>query len=359
MSLRRVVLICALCVVSSSFVGATPWQISVGPRIWGAGVVLGYTGFALLDGRDTVPSIGLSAEWGTVGYFRLPNGTAVDSADPDPYHTRSLVTANAGITQALTAAGDVTVQTFLFYHARVDLPHTDGLFRDSGVPSADGSVTNYALAGLGVSTVSIDRPTRVRSGGLFDLGVEYAPRFPGNEMFGSSDFLRVNLEARYYLPLVETRHDAGRNAFSAYLASMVTADFVVGAAVPVWVRQSFGGRYPRTGLGGAVRGFESGRFDADTKGYASLELRTFIGAFHPSIVPGITVFVDAGGWIDREERSPLDSDNAGTIVSSGIGASIDVADIFSLVFYSHYTVHGTRLDGVRWTPFAIGFGVHY
>ncbi|TVR60688.1 MAG: hypothetical protein EA426_04620 [Spirochaetaceae bacterium] len=360
MSLRRVVLICALCAVSSSFVGATPWQIAVGPRIWGAAVDLGYTGFTPFEGFDTIPGFGLSAEWGTIGYFRERDGTAVDSADPNPYHARTLLTLNAGVIQSLVPDGDVALQAFLFYRGRVDLPHTDGLLRSSGTPSADGDVTHFILAGLGLSNVSIDSATRVRSGGLFDLGVEYGPRFLGNEAVGSSDFLRANVETRYYLPLVETRRDDGRNNFSAYLASMVTADFAFGTAVPVWVRQSFGGRYTRTGLGGSVRGFETGRFDADTKGYASIELRTFIGtAFRRSVVPGITAFVDAGGWIDREPRSPVASDNSGSIVSTGIGASIDVADILSLVFYTQHTVHGTRLDGVRWTPFAIGFGVHY
>ena len=360
MSLRRVVLICALCAVSSSFVGATPWQISVGPRIWGAAVDLGYTGFTPFDGLNTTPGLGLSAEWGTVGYFREDDGTAVDSADPGPYHTRTLLTLNAGITQSLIPEGDVALRAFLFYRGRIDLPHTDGLLKESGTASADGDVTHYVLAGLGLSNAAIDSSTRVRSGGLFDLGVEYGPRFPGNEVLGSSDFLRANVETRYYLPLVATTRDDGRNNFSAYLASMLTADFAFGAAVPIWVRQSFGGRYTRTGLGGAVRGFESGRFDADTKAYASLELRTLIGAaFHPSVVPGLTAFVDAGGWIDREARLRVPSDNSGSIVSTGIGASIDVADILTLVFYTQHTVHGTRLDGVRWTPFAIGFGAHF
>ena len=154
-------------------------------------------------------------------------------------------------------------------------------------PDQDGIFQNSLLVGGAYQGVVRNVHT-VKSGIEAEASAEWGP-------FAPSDFLRLNATARFFLPIWDAAPDRDRNLFSVYAGDFVSVDLVIGDAVPLNIRQSFGGQSPRTGLGGAVRGVDSGSLDGYFKAVNNLEVRVVGPAlFLPAIVPGLVAYVDAG-----------------------------------------------------------------
>jgi hypothetical protein len=123
------------------------------------------------------------------------------------------------------------------------------------------------------------------------------------------------------------------------------------------VRQSFGGRSPRTGLGGAVRGVDAGSLDVNFKVVNNLEVRLVGPAlFLPTIVPGLVAYLDAGCFGGVGEPAPVEW---GFVASTGAGVFVDLFGFAQLTGYVHYRLVGGNADGSALTPFAIDFTLKF
>lgn len=91
------------------------------------------------------------------------------------------------------------------------------------------------------------------------------------------------------------------NLLGAYLGDFASFDYLFGNDVPLSALQSFGGSHQgspqvaRVGLGGAMRGIDSGRYDTNLKFVDNLELRLDGPALlRPDTYPILVAFADSG-----------------------------------------------------------------
>jgi hypothetical protein len=215
------------------------------------------------------------------------------------------------------------------------------------------------MLGFYLDDVKLNKVNKTKNGIYLETSAEWGPRFLGNGFFGEADFIRFNVTGEYYLPILDAAPQSRRNIFSLYLADFFAADFVTGSSIPINVRKSFGGLSRRAGLGGAVRGFGPGRFDAKLKLVNNLELRANLPAIIiRDIVPGILLYFDSGyyGIIEGAAASPV---NNGLLLSTGAGIYLNVLDFAQFTAYSHIALNRTRVNGAFWTPFAFAFTFHF
>lgn len=332
------------------------------PRIIGADVRLGYR-VPLVSKRLTAVSAMVGGAWGGEAYYRFPD----DSPYPPgaPYEAATFNRVNliwdVGVEQDLSANPTTLVSPFVFYRGMRNVPlddvEEDELFLASPRSDAAGILTNELLVGAYFDAVRENDTFATQTGFYGEASAAVAPRGLANDVVGESDYTRMNLTLKGFLPLAEVgSHDDP--ILGAYLAGFLSVDSVLGSAIPHSVRSTFGGLDQRWGLGGAVRGVDKQRFDSSFKAVANLEARfAFPGVLDPWIVPGIVTYVDAGYYLDTEELAP---DSEGVAVTSGVGLSVDALGIATLVFYTQYYLNGNtvRRDS-PWTPFALGFGLHF
>ena len=360
-------------------------SISFSPLIWGGDIQLGYQ-----VGDPALPTtleVGTAGAYSSTPYFRNPDGslytgdehfTETDAAfDPDeaPYFQRRLWRWNTGVRQALLYDQERNVETagvFLRYigirewHLKDD--EANQLIFESAVPDADGrpeaegQLLNTIRAGVDVGHVNVAPVTTTQSGWDAQLVGEWGPAFLGNTIIGDADFARVGAQVRGFLPLYEAApRVAGEerlNQFALYSGAYMAGDYAFGERVPLSARRSIlRPLFDRSALGGTVRGYESGRYDAQAKIAGGAELRAVLPAIaRADVLPGLVAYADAGAY-----RGLADSDSSasGVAAAGGAGVSISLFDLATLVFYSQYALADELVDGSRFTPFAIGFGYHF
>lgn len=358
-----------------------PLTFDVGPRIWGADVGVGYTGLELLAGRDTTIWLWAGGGWEKMPFYRYGDGsmaaeyldlatgalvTSPTLADPDedPAYSRAEAKWQLGIVQGLVAAPardrpDLLV-AFLYYRGRWDTHLDPGLLLDSppsyAFPDVSGILQNSFLVGAAWQGVTKDEHT-VKSGGAAEASLEWGPSPLIAASGGAADFLRLNATARGFLPIWDASPDRDRNLFSVYAGDFVSVDWIVADAAPLNVRQSIGGRSPRTGLGGAVRGVDAGSLDGYFKAVNNLEVRVLGPAIAgPDIVPGLVAYLDAGVFGSAGAPGPQ---AWGFVASTGAGLFVDVLGFAQLTGYLHYRLVGENADGSALTPFAIDFTLKF
>ena len=360
--------------------GDLPLAFDVGPRIWGADFGIGYTGLELLDGRDTTLWLWAGGGWEKMPYYRITDSTleaeyldlasgaivplpvAID-ATTDPFYQRAEAKWQLGIEQGLVAAEDDApdlVVAFLYYRGRYDANSDFGTLiagnLPADLPDRGGIFQNSLLLGAAYEGVAKNDHT-VKEGLQAEASVEYGPSFLVSAAGGAVSFLRVNATARAFLPIWDAAPDRDGNLFSVYAGDFVSVDWVTGDQVPLNVRQSFGGRSPRTGLGGAVRGVDSGSMDANFKAVNNLEVRVLGPAlFLPTIVPGLVAYVDAGCFGLVGEPIPT---AWGFVASTGAGLFVDFFGFAQITGYLHYRLVGENANGSALTPFAIDFTLKF
>ncbi len=357
-----------------------PLTFDVGPRIWGADLGIGYTGLELLDGRDTTLWLWAGGGWEQMPYYRMADSTLVAEyldlgtgavvdlpvaidAENDPFYQRAEGKWQLGMVQGLVAgegAAPDLVVAFLYYRGRYDAHLDQGLLMADNLladlPDRDGIFQNSVLVGAAYEGV-VKNDHTVKSGVRAEASVEWGPSFFISATGGESSFLRLNATARAFLPIWDAAPDRDRNLFSVYAGDFAAVDWVTGDQVPLNVRQSFGGRSPRTGLGGAVRGVDSGSLDANFKMVNNLEVRVLGPAlFLPDIVPGLVAYVDAGCFGLVGEPAPA---AWGFVASTGAGLFVDFFGFAQITGYLHYRLVGENADGSALTPFAIDFTLKF
>jgi len=346
------------------------WQIRFGPRFWG-----GYLGTRYLleepqiEGVESSVTGALSAAYEFVGYQRTATGRllTIDPTVDDAItnYARFDLLWQLGVQQGFLPRQDVAEDravAFALYRGRYRLPfpESDDRVEDAGLPRVDPLLQGSIVSGIAYSTRNQSLLTRVIEGVTGELSLEWGPAFMHNDILGSSDYSRLSLRGSGFLPLVELPPENGMNRFAVYGAAFVGLDWATGPVIPFSIRSTLGGRTPRSAPGGSIRGYGSGRFDAAFKGLANLELRASLPSIGlPLIIPGVVLFTDAGYYVDTEKLSPLDDENSGLLLSSGVGLSIDFFATAQFVFYTAYTWTETNVRGEQWVPFALGFGFHF
>lgn len=162
---------------------------------------------------------------------------------------------------------------------------------DSGLPDRSGIQQNSLLAGVKYNGITVDSNNQVRKGYYAETTLEFAPK----SINETADFLRWNTTVTGFWPVVEN------DDYAIYAGNRFMYDRLYGNYIPVNARSSFGGAsvFPgiiTMGLGGAMRGIDSGRFDGYDKLINNLELRcNFPGLLKTGwIMPGGIVYYDMG-----------------------------------------------------------------
>jgi hypothetical protein len=348
--------------------GGSPWVFDVGLRLWGLDLGVGYKGLSLIDGVDTTLWAYAGGAWEKMTYYRVAETiiTGEYTGGGDPVFYRADANWQLGIGQGFLWNERIDanrLEGFLFYRGRYNdnLTEPGDLILGSGLPDATGILFNTFFLGLAYDDVLFDKGHKMKSGISAEASAEWGPGFLFNAVLGNADFVRLNITGRGFYPLYDAAPDSRGNRFSMYLAQFASADWALGlngAPVPYLVRRSFGGRdAPRTGLGYAVRGVDSGALDTNLKLVHNLELRMNLPAIVlPDIVPGVLVHWDAGYFSQMGEAAGALSGFVSTI---GAGVYVNLLDLATLTAYLHYRLDGVNADGSSLVPFDLQFGLHY
>lgn len=354
--------------------GDLPLAFDISPRIWGLDLGLGYTGLELLEGRQTTIWLWGGGGWEGKTFFRDADGTMLAEyldlgtgalndmsatfpiADADSSFTRAEGKWQLGIVQGFVAAPDDRpdlVVGFLYYRGQYDAHLDQGALIAAlpvgyTFPDQDGIFQNSLIVG-GAYRGVVRNDHAVKSGLEAEASLEWGPVAP-------SDFVRLNATARYFLPIWDAAPERDRNLFSIYAGDFVSVDWAFGEAVPLNIRQSFGGQKPRTGLGGAVRGVDSGSLDGYFKAVNNLDLRLVgpaiaLFGLNDAIVPGLVAYVDAGLFGSAGSPGP---EAWGFVASTGTGLFVDLINFAQLTLYVHYRLVGVNANGSALTTPSFG-----
>jgi hypothetical protein len=317
----------------------------------GLGVNVGYWGCSLLPALDTVFRAIL------VGSYDLPGFDPASSAHAGRLVLRGSLEVDQGFLWNKREQANL-LECFLACKTRFeqnfDDPVVEELTFASALPDCERLFQNSIIAGLEWKDIHRKHPHRVFSGMQAEISLEWGPLFLFNGDVGGADFLRFNCSFRGFLPLFDLDPDNPFNAFSAYAGLFAAVDYVCGTGVPLNIRQSFGGRSPRKGLGFALRGLEDGRLDTPLKAVANTEVRFNLPALaDPSVIPGLLVFFDAGYY------NLVDAPVSGFIFSTGAGVTLSLFDAVNLCFTTQLLLNHTKATGEIWTPVYFEFVWHF
>jgi hypothetical protein len=346
------------------------------PRLLGLDAGIGYRGAALIPNVDTTiwAYVGAGYEWLT--YYRDSSGALVAPSDlapggalagKDPGFVRIEGAWRLGIDQGFAwnpRTKTNLVEAFAFYRGRVDFNQIGPgqLLYDSALSDRAGLLLNAIIAGVAYNDLLPDAHHKTLSGISAELSAEWGPRFFLNTFMGRSDYVRFNATFRWFLPLYDLKPDTPVNFFSIYLGERVSVDYAqpLGAPVPLYVRQTFGGRGDQViGLGGAVRGVDDGSLDTNLKAVNSLEIRANLPAFvSPDIVPGFVIFWDLGCYSQAGESGYTGAAGAGVVSSAGGGIFLDFLDLARGAAYMTRRITGVNADGSV-VNLKLEFGLHF
>jgi hypothetical protein len=368
---RILTLVFTVFIVVGAFADDDRFHFGISPRIFGlaVGAQFALSEPAVADVETSVIGT-LSGAYESSSYFRLPDGSLFTSgaggySSDDASINRIDLLWEVGIQQGILPGTDGVTDraaAYALYRGQYDYPFADAtsLFANSGLPEADGGLLGAMVLGLFYDGTSKQPVTHVQEGLFGDAAVEWAPEFLHNHVLGEADYARTTVTAGAFFPLFVAEQRDGMNRFASYLGVMGIVDWAHGTAIPFTVRSTTGGRSIRPATGGSVRGIETLRFDASLKAIANVDLRLNLPAIAlPSIIPGIVIYTDLGYYNDLEMVSPQTDENSGVLVTSGIGVSIDMFDLVTLVFYTNFLWNETDIDGKSWVPFSLGFGYHF
>jgi hypothetical protein len=333
-----------------------PIVSDISPALWGADIGIGYRGFQLFPGVDTVFWLYGGGAYEQMSYRRNPDGTMIIGAAPggvdpaaDTVYDRWSGRWQLGIVQGLawnTRTDDDLLEAFVFYRGRIDDNLQAGagqLIFLSSLPDRMGLFQNAVLAGLAYDDIMVNAASQTGEGISAEASVEWGPEAFFNAVFGRSDYLRFNATGRAFFPAFDAFRDDVDSIFSTvYLCGFFSADYVFGAYVPLNVRQTFGGMDPRTGLGGAIRGVDAGAMDANLKMVVNLELRVNF----PDIlgmIPGFLMYWD-GGYFNQIGEA-VAQPAGGFVSSAGVGVYLSLFGLTAVTLYGNARITGVNADG--------------
>jgi len=163
-----------------------------------------------------------------------------------------------------------------------------------------------------------------------------------------------------------------------YVGDFLSADYAVGlngTQVPLYVRQTFGGRTQDTALGAQVRGVDKGAYDTNLKAVNNLEVRVNLPAIPsqgiaaailprvlsdlvPNVVPGVLAYVDTGLY-DQVGEPGITAPASGFVASTGAGLYAEVPGFGSVLAYFEYRLDHANSQGDRLRLFVLEFGMQF
>ncbi len=356
-----------------------PWRFKVeGLRVlwWGAvptgaDVSLTYKGFNIIEGVYTKLFFKLGGGYEEKTLYRNVDGTPYTGSSDNreiKYRSPNVQWETAFIQGILPnpELGDNLLESFIFYRGRYDYNYyldtetvTPFIFdQNSLFTDQSGLFANSFMAGLSYNNKTSSKHQTI-NGVYAEISAEWGPLWLGNNIFGNTDYFRINSQAKGFLTVFDLNPEREKNIFSVYLGDYISADYASGSSIPIYVMQSFGGRKLRKGLGGAVRGFEKRGWDTNIKVMNNLELRINCPAvYFASCIPTLFVYFDSGYYYSYSHTNEPYNTEGGFLCSIGSGIAINVFGVEHLRLSFDFPVYGERLDGNSYYM-DIAFGLHF
>ncbi|TFG62077.1 MAG: hypothetical protein E4H36_08835 [Spirochaetales bacterium] len=344
----------------------SPFVFDYDVQLFGLQLGVGYRGAPIVQGLDTIFWIFGGGGWQQLYYYRYPDGSVYtgtgenDNPAVDPFYRRANAEWRLGFAQGILfneKTDKNLLEYFFFYQGRYDYHFADWeftapiLFQADTVPDRYGILQNSFLTGLSLNKVAFNEQSRVTSGIGAEASVEWGPSFLGNDAVGLSDFARLNLTGKAYLPVFNIAPERRFNLLSGYVCTFVSLDASFGGSIPLNIRQTFGGRRPRIGLGDAVLGADDAKYDSRFKFVQNIEFRVNGPAFiWRGLLAGALVFFDYGYY------NNLDGLEAGFLASTGFGIYLHIFNLTSLTLYlPQVLLNEPRSNGRYVTPVSFEF----
>ncbi len=319
----------------------------------GASVNILYNGVRFAPGLDTIIEDDVGAGWQSNNFYRNSDGSLYTGNDPviTTYDQAEFVN-DLGIRQGVlwneTQKRNL-LEAFLFYRIHYDYNVQTGgaapqLVFASNFPDRTQILGNALHAGLSYNTVAVDDIHKTEEGIYGEASVEWGPSFLFNSI-GNADYYRFNATFKGYKTLFTgSTEDGTMNLFSAYLADFFGVDYAGGSSIPIYVIESYGGRYMRWSNSTSIHGLDDGHYGTDLKVLNNLELRLVGPAvIWSDLVPAVFIFVDTAyynGFFMDPNNTP-----GGFIGSTGAGIYLDFFGLCNFNLYFAYPFAGTRVDG--------------
>ncbi|MGO9308822.1 MAG: hypothetical protein ACLQDL_07355 [Spirochaetia bacterium] len=388
---RIVPVVCfGLCVLlpvrADETAGQGPWTFDPILRLLGADLGVGYRGLSLIPGQQTTFWVYGGGGYEGEHYYRDAAGNLLSPgeigpggtlANADPTFNRTEAAWRLGIEQGFVwnpRTSTSFLEAFLFYRGRYDINQAASgalltLPSPADLPDQGNSLLNTLQAGLGYDDM-LTNTHQVRDGTSAEMTAEWGPPWLFNTIQGNSDFVRFNGTFTWFLKLYDAAPQRPLNLFSVYLGEYVSADYAVGlngVPVPLYIRQTFGGRTQNTGLGDQVRGVDKGAYDTNLKAVNNLEVRVnlpaiaapdFVAGIFPYAVPGLLAYFDCGAY-DQVGEPGISSPGSGLVAATGAGVFVEVAHFGSLLAYVEYRLDQANAAGDHLRLFVLEFGMQF
>jgi hypothetical protein len=357
----------------------SPWTFDYILRLFGLDVGVGYRGLSLLPGVQTTFWVYAGGGYEGEHYYRDASGALLlpgsISSGGEPAFNRIEGAWRLGMEQGFAwnpRTSTNLLEAFFFYRGRYDVNQASGTLLAapplSLLPDRDSSILNTLQLGAAYDNL-LTNVHKVRDGTSAETTVEWGPSFLFNTIQGDSDFIRFNGMVSWFVPLYDAEPDRRFNLFSVYLGEYFSVDYAMGLngrPVPLYVRQTFGGRTQNTALGAQVRGVDKGAYDTNLKAVNNLEVRVnlpalpmpdFIASLVPDVIPGIIAYVDYGYYDQVGEG--IVSPPYGSVASAGVGTFVEIPAIGTVLMYFEYRLDGQNSAGDRLRLFVLEFGMQF
>lgn len=330
----------------------------------GVDLRLTYLGVPLFTGLDTKLFFQAGGGYEEATVWRNSDGTVYTGPAPENREI-NFMQPNArfetGIIQGIAWNQELEknlLEAFLIYRLRYDrnMPNDFSLIETSIFQDREGIFSNSLFTGLVFNNLEVDKAHKTKNGLYAEASLEWAPPFLFNDIFGYSDYVRLNTSVKTFLKILDLNQYDEKNLLSIYLGNYFSADLILGNVIPLFVSQSFGGTKLRRSLGGSVRGFEKKAWDGNLKLVNNFEIRVNGPAlFLPSLVPGLLVYLDAGYAADYFADA---SASPSFLAATGAGVYLNVFDFDYVAVYFQVPLLGQRKDEKPWA-IAVELGLHF
>jgi hypothetical protein len=335
--------------------GDNDWLFNYSIRTWGGDLAVGYTGFPLFEGVDTILWASAGGGYQNAAFYPADHDSPAPAADMEYVNLNAdwRLGFSQGILYNPAQERNLLDFTCLFVSRMQHYLKNEAIPPE--YPDRDGIWLNALVGGFVFDTVVFDPRLIVREGVYATVSTEWAPGLPVNSVFGDSRYTRFTALAIGHQPLL------ARPQVSIYLAERLVYDVLWGRdeEIPISVRTRIGGltnvplhKNPGSyrGLGGALRGVERDRFDGYVKLVNNLDLRLHFPSLRlpGGTVPGLVFYLDAGAYDETSGRLRLPP----LYVSTGAGLVLNVFGS-DLVLYANYFINE------RSTSLSFDLGAHF
>ena len=201
-------------------------------------------------------------------------------------------------------------------------------------PDNAGTLTNVLQAGF-----EIDRLDKgdVLNGFNVDGSVQWAPLWLGNEFYGRSSFVNINLTAKGFYPLLDLkRKDSELALIGIYIGDRVQIDYTAGEAIPQFYQEG-------PALGSKMRGFEGNSMGVGFTAVNNFDIRFYGIELVDNTNPVLNLFFDAGYFAGTYFNTDY-SVPGEFICSTGFEIALNIIDFAQVGYLFGFPLVGTNLQ---------------